>query len=278
MQHELTVKAVDFDQDVDKTKLRTGIAQITVMVVNVNDNAPVCDPVSYESTIFSTLATNTAILSLTCTDLDRDLLTATITSGSAVDRFEMRGLVLFSRNIFSFVPDGVYDDTYYEITISVSDGKHSTTTVAYIHVVPWTTTKPTTTTTTTTRRPEVVTVINDFWDPDPWFVAALTITGALLLLLLSLPLWIKLFRGTVCRTGEQTEPLVKEGDDMDKPNDSNNQDSRPPSSQASLDGTLSLSKVSLQDELLRFDGKAQDPVSGRSYLFNSATGERRWLD
>ncbi|XP_076125310.1 cadherin-related family member 4-like [Alosa pseudoharengus] len=169
-QYELKVKAVDFDQDVDKTKQRTGMAQITIMVENVNDNAPECDPVSYESTIFSTLASNTPILTLTCTDRDRDHLTATITS------------------------DGVYDDTDYEITISVSDGKHSTSVVAYIYVIPWTTTKPTTTTTTTTKNPEVVTVINEFWDPQPWFVAALTVTGALLLLLLSLPLWIKLFR------------------------------------------------------------------------------------
>lgn len=44
------------------------------------------------------------------------------------------------------------------------------------------------------KSPEVVTVINEFWDPQPWFVAALTVTGSLLLLLLSLPLWIKLFR------------------------------------------------------------------------------------
>ncbi|KAL2090717.1 hypothetical protein ACEWY4_012980 [Coilia grayii] len=208
-QYELRVKAVDFDQDVDKTKQRTGIAEITVMVQNVNDNAPVCDPVSYESRIFSTLASNTAILTLTCTDRDGDPLTATITSGAAVDRFEMRVLTLFSRNVFSFIPDGVYDDTYYEITISVSDGKHSTSVVAYILVVPWTTTKPTTTTTTTTRKPEVVTVINKFWDPAPWFVVALTVTGALVLLLLSLPLWIKLFRYTNTNTNTNTTHTLK---------------------------------------------------------------------
>lgn len=47
-----------------------------------------------------------------------------------------------------------------------------------------------------TKNPEVVTVINEFWDPEPWFVASLTVTGALLLLLLTLPLWLKLFRYT----------------------------------------------------------------------------------
>ncbi|KAG5274817.1 hypothetical protein AALO_G00140450 [Alosa alosa] len=267
-QYELKVKAVDFDQDVDKTKQRTGMAQITIMVENVNDNAPECDPVSYESTIFSTLAFNTPILTLTCTDRDRDHLTATITSGAAVDRFQLTGLTLFSRNVFSFVPDGVYDDTDYEITISVSDGKHSTSVVAYIYVIPWTTTKPTTTTTTTTKNPEVVTVINEFWDPQPWFVAALTVTGALLLLLLSLPLWIKLFRGTVCRTQKPTEQFIQgaetdKQDGLDKPGSSRSSD------QVSLGGTISLSKVSIQEDIMRFDGKAQDPVSGRSYLFNS---------
>ncbi|XP_069062064.1 cadherin-related family member 4-like [Pleurodeles waltl] len=26
-----------------------------------------------------------------------------------------------------------------------------------------------------------------------------------------------------------------------------------------------------------FDGRAKDPVSGRDYLFNSSSGERRWV-
>lgn len=68
-------------------------------------------------------------------------------SGAAVDRFQMNGLTLSSRNAFSFLPDGVYDDTWYEVTVRVSDEKFSTDVVVYITVVPWSTTKPTTPTT-----------------------------------------------------------------------------------------------------------------------------------
>ena len=48
---------------------------------NLNDNAPVCMPVSYESTIFSTRSAALPILSLHCSDADNDVLTATITNG-----------------------------------------------------------------------------------------------------------------------------------------------------------------------------------------------------
>ncbi|KAG7319303.1 hypothetical protein KOW79_017777 [Hemibagrus wyckioides] len=79
--HTVKVQAVDFDQDVDRTNLRTSVTDITIQVQNVNDNAPVCDPLSYESTIFSTLAAGVSIVTLTCTDADRYMLTATITNG-----------------------------------------------------------------------------------------------------------------------------------------------------------------------------------------------------
>lgn len=41
---------------------------------------------------------------------------------AAVDRFLMTKMSLFSRNVFSYVVDGVYDHTMFEITLSVSDG------------------------------------------------------------------------------------------------------------------------------------------------------------
>ncbi|KAM3877834.1 cadherin-related family member 4-like [Diretmus argenteus] len=258
--HEVKVQAEDYNQDVDKTNRKRTLVDITVEVQNVNDNAPVCDPVSYESTILSTRSENLLILTLSCTDADNDVLTATITNGAAVDRFQMTGLMLFSKNVFSYIVDGVYDRTMFEVTMSVSDGRHQTKTVAYIYVVPWTTTTPTTTTTTTTKAPLVVTVRSDYWDPDPWFVVVLTLTGGLLILVLSLITWAFLTRE---RINEPNTPGSK--------TDCSEND------QPSLDGALSLSKVSLQDELMRFDGRAQDPVSGRVYLFNSTTGERRWL-
>ncbi|XP_061076046.1 cadherin-related family member 4-like [Conger conger] len=79
--YSLSVQAVDFDQDADLTVQRTGFAAITIRVQNLNDNPPVCDPVSYESTIFSTRSAGLPILNLSCTDRDGKLLTATITNG-----------------------------------------------------------------------------------------------------------------------------------------------------------------------------------------------------
>ncbi|CAB1315055.1 unnamed protein product [Coregonus sp. 'balchen'] len=146
----------------------------------------VCDPISYEPTIFTTLSTLLPILSFSCTDTDN------ITKGAAVDRFLMTGMSLFSRNVFSYVVDGVYDHTMFEVTISVSDGRHHTEAVAYIYVVPWTNSAPTTT--TTAKTPQVVTVMSDYWDPEPWFVAVVMVTGVLLLLVTSLLIWAILSR------------------------------------------------------------------------------------
>ncbi|XP_064162185.1 cadherin-related family member 4-like [Anguilla rostrata] len=274
--YSLRVQAVDFDQDVDLTVQRTGAVDITIRVQNLNDNPPVCDPVSYESNIFSTRSAGLPVLTLSCTDRDRDPLTATITNGAAVDRFQMNGLTLSSRNAFSYVPGAVYDRTMFEVTIAVSDGKHTTDVVAYIYVVPWTTTVPTTTTTTTPKPPQVVTVVQEFWDPDRWFVVVLTITGALLLLSLALLIWKILTWTSVCATTdpEASDNLLKNSLDSEEPR---KQDAANQNYQSSLDGTTSLPKEDSQKSLMRFDGKAEDPVSGRSYLFDSKTGERRWL-
>ncbi|KAJ8361151.1 hypothetical protein SKAU_G00176760 [Synaphobranchus kaupii] len=277
--YRLMVQAVDFDQDVDLTVQRTGAQDFTIRVLNLNDNPPVCDPVSYESTIFSTRSAGLPILTLSCTDRDGDGLTATITNGAAVDRFQMNGLTLSSRNVFSYVPGAVYDRTMFEVTVAVSDGEHTADVVAYIYVVPWTTTVPTTTTTTTTKPPRVVTVVQRFWEPDLWFVAVMTITGAFLLLYTGLLIWRILTWTSVCVNPEPdvSDNLLKNslnGEDLNK---IGNQDAAIQNYQSSLDGTISLSKENSRKSLMRFDGKADDPVSGRSYLFNSETGERRWL-
>ncbi|XP_046881066.1 cadherin-related family member 4-like isoform X1 [Hypomesus transpacificus] len=274
--HVVTVQAEDYDQDVDRTNRKRKSQNIFIRVENVNDNAPVCMPVSYESTIFSTRSAALPILSLHCSDADNDVLTATITNGAAVDRFQITGLTLFSKNVFSYVVDGVYDHTRFEVTISVSDGRHNTEAVAYIYVVPWTTTTPTTTTTTTTQAPQVVTIISDFWQPEPWFVAVVTVTGGLLVLVLGLLIWT-ILRRTLGWGTKTLTPHSVETEEIHKLSPHGSQNDAFENDKSSLEGTDSMSKVSLQDELMRFDGKAQDPVSGRNYLFNSSTGERRWL-
>ncbi|MBN3316062.1 CDHR4 protein, partial [Atractosteus spatula] len=190
--HLLKVQAVDLNQDVDPRNQRTANQEITINVQNVNDNPPVCNPFVYESTIYSTLAAGRIpIITLSCTDIDDDELTATITNGAVTDRFSMNGMSLSSKNIFSYNPEGLFDHTLFEVSIEVSDGKHSTKVLAVVCVIPWTTTMTTnpTTTETRSRAPLVVTSLQKYWDPDLWFVLVLTITGALALIALGLLMW-----------------------------------------------------------------------------------------
>ncbi|KAJ8409370.1 hypothetical protein AAFF_G00235680 [Aldrovandia affinis] len=276
--YRLRVQAVDFDQDVDLTVQRTGAVEITISVQNVNDNPRCVTPSPTSPPSSPRRSARLPIISVSCTDVDRDALTATITNGGAVDRFQLNGFTLSSKEVFSYVPGAVYDHTMFEVTITVSDGKHTTDVVAYIYVIPWTTTVPTTTTTTTPKPPRVVTVVQEYWDPDLWFVVVMTLTGALLLLCLGLLIWKILIWTSVCAAPQpdnMSENMLKNntyGEGLDK---LANQDAAIQNYQSSLDGALS--KENLQESLMRFDGKAEDPVSGRSYLFNSTTGERRWL-
>ncbi|XP_066556064.1 cadherin-related family member 4-like [Amia ocellicauda] len=187
--HHLRVQAMDYNQDVDPSMQKSTSEDFSIHVQNINDNPPVCNPFLYESTIYSTLASGEPIITLSCMDIDNNVLTAKITNGAVTDRFSLNGMNLISKNIFSYNPEGLFDRTTFEVNIEVSDGKHSTEVVAIIHVIPWTTTVPTTTTTTTTRAPQVVTIVQTYWEPDIWFVAVLTVTGALVLICLGLLIW-----------------------------------------------------------------------------------------
>uniref|UniRef100_A0A8C5P0B8 Cadherin-related family member 4 n=1 Tax=Jaculus jaculus TaxID=51337 RepID=A0A8C5P0B8_JACJA len=91
--------------------------------------------------------------------------------------------------------------------------------------------------------PQIVTAIEDFWQPEPWFVVVLTATGALLLLALG---WLlsKLLQGI-------------QGNEK------------------SIEGIMEAPRMEMSRQ--QFDGRAQDPRTGRDYLFNTRTGARRWL-
>nr|KAF6420080.1 cadherin related family member 4 [Molossus molossus] len=98
--------------------------------------------------------------------------------------------------------------------------------------------------------PLLVTDMEAFWKPEPWFVVVLTVTSALLLLALG---WLfrRLLWG-IQGTEGSTEAFM-EAPRMETP--------QAPSSIRSL----------------HFDGRAQDSRTGRDYLFNMSTGAWRWL-
>ncbi|XP_041080050.1 cadherin-related family member 4-like isoform X2 [Polyodon spathula] len=260
--YQLVVQAEDLNQDVNPSNRMQTTQEVTIMVQNVNDNPPECNPF-YETEIYSTLSLTEEILSLICWDIDGNRLTATMINGGKNDRFRLNELQLFSKNAFLYNPDGIFDPTFFELIIEVTDGKYSTTVLVIIHVKPWTTTVPTTTTPTTTRKPQVQTVLSSYWEPEPWFVAVMTVTITLALITLGLLIW-KILQCTAVSgkpTEKMTQPLLQNTyvnfSEETKPQNPRDTQAAPPAPQV-------------------FDGQAQDPVTGRNYLFNTITGERRW--
>ncbi|GCC21168.1 hypothetical protein chiPu_0019635 [Chiloscyllium punctatum] len=215
--YTLTIQAVDMNRNEVSGSLqqRTSYAQYTINVQNVNDVPPVCSPPFYKETIYSTQANNLPIVTLFCTDKDSDLLNYRIVGGETClsvsqfykhkelpvplrgninDRFISQGSALFSRNTFSYNLDGISDPTTFELLIQVTDNNGAdskveltTTAIVIVHVVPWTTTTPTTTTPSTTRTPvnKIVTLLDEYWKPDTWFVVVLTLASAMAALTLA---------------------------------------------------------------------------------------------
>ncbi|XP_073501314.1 cadherin-related family member 4 [Phyllobates terribilis] len=274
--YSLKIEVVDLDNDIvpDPTKQRTVFCSVTVSVMDYNDNPPVCSPPVYFATIYSTLLTTSPFLTLTCSDKDvTSVLSYAIVGGNNNSRFRLAGPALL-HNGFSFNPDGLMDPQKYELLVKVTDGpgppQFSTTATVFVTVIPWTTTMATTTKTTPTpeKQTRIVHKTLEYWQPDVWFMVVLTITGVLLLSAIALLTWALCKRPSFWTPGtpEITQPLLP--DSSVTKNEAPNQ---PPPAKEKKD-IAPVSPLSLQ-----FDGRAQDPVSGREYLFNSHTGERRWL-
>ncbi|XP_053325167.1 cadherin-related family member 4 [Spea bombifrons] len=278
--YSLRIKVVDLNNDIipDPVNQKTAYCSITISVLDYNDNPPECNPPYQTTTIYSTLSTGSDIVTLTCTDKDpTSVLSYSIVGGNTNNRFSMNGNNLRHSN-FSYNPDGIFDPQTFELLIKVTDSttspRFTTTATVFVNVVPWTTTKPTTTTTTPTpkKQTKIVTETLTYWQPDIWFMVVLTLTGALFLTALALLAWklAKGFRFCSQSAKEATQPLLQNSSatEVERPVDTTKQ--QPPEKEKK--DIAPLSPLSLQ-----FDGRAQDPVTGREYLFNSHTGERRWL-
>ncbi|XP_040214721.1 cadherin-related family member 4-like [Rana temporaria] len=281
--YNLRIQVVDLNNDIlpDPKNQRTAFCTITINVLDYNDNPPICTPPYYETTIYSTLSTATPVVSLQCSDVDvtNAVLRYSIVGGNTNGRFQMIGSNVM-HNPFSFnTAGGVYDPIKYELLVLVTDStaspQYSTTATVFITVIPWTTTQPTTTTTTPIPQKQT-TIVNqtlEYWQPDTWFMVVLTITGALLLGAIGLLTWALCRKYPLCAQGpkDATEPLLQDRSLQNAEPPANQNQQPPPPSKEKKD-VAPVSPLSLQ-----FDGRAQDPVTGREYLFNSHTGERRWV-
>ncbi|XP_027692935.1 cadherin-related family member 4 isoform X2 [Vombatus ursinus] len=276
--YTLVVFLTDQDQDQDSTHRQSGSCTITIEVQNVNDHAPECEPPFQELTISSAPSINAEVTRWTCWDRDMPeqapgAFSFTIVGGNSNGRFYMRDNILF-HNVFSFQPNGLLDSHTYELLVRVTDKGptlplFSTTAVVIVHVIPWMTTVPTTSTKPpmiSSPTPLLVTRIEDYWAPEAWFVVVLTVTGVLLLTVLGWLLcrWPGRMALSQQTGGQSSQTLLL---DSTRRNENSTGELR----KKKNDETSSI--LSLQ----QFDGRAQDPVTGRDYLFSSSTGARRWL-
>nr|XP_033782327.1 cadherin-related family member 4 isoform X2 [Geotrypetes seraphini]XP_033782328.1 cadherin-related family member 4 isoform X2 [Geotrypetes seraphini] len=277
-QYKLTIQVADVNNDIkpDPINQKTITCIAIINVQDFNDNPPECKPPHYETTICSTLMMTSPIFeNIPCSDKDdNNRFSYAIVGGNINNRFRIRNGALYHSG-FSYNLQDVYDPLTFELLIEVTDDpppRLSTTVAVIVRVIPCPTTILTTTQKTTTqkREPQIVTLTEFYWAPDPWFVTVMTITGILLLAALAFLIWKILSRTTYCMTTpkEASQPLLQNKNVPDieahvaKEQQPNMNQKEP----------IPLSPLSLQ-----FDGRAQDPVSGRDYLFNSRTGERRWI-
>ncbi|XP_033268991.1 cadherin-related family member 4 [Orcinus orca] len=278
--HRLTVLLTDHSQDQDPTCHRSGSCTITIEVEDVNDHAPECEPPFQELTVHTHLGRSMEVTRVSCRvpqEPQRLAFSYSIVGGNSWSQFSLQGAVLVLNDLM-LGPSWPEQPHTYELLIRVADAgpftPHlSTTATVIVHLVPWRASTVATSThratVTSMMTPLLVTDTEAFWQPEPWFVVVLTVTSALLLLalgwLLSRLLWglaqvlqvpSKPTQALLLNSIQGTEGSVEgfmEALRMETP--------QAPSSVMSL----------------HFDGRAQDPRTGRDYLFNTHTGARRWL-
>lgn len=288
--YSVSVQAIDLNNDVqpDPLKQRKIIAVVAITITNVNDEAPVCSPAYYERIMYSTK--NTSVLKLQCSDKDspdEELNYAIISENKANRFFLQRDSIMSMQNFQYNVFEGTEDPTLFQLLIKVTDElggnkalQLSTTATVIIHVVPWTTTIPTATQKATTAQVTTAVLVRSsyFWHPDNWFTAALTVTAALFLLCLyacawgllkDVPKYAKLFplcRGYQKSNSPSFPDKTNKAERKKNPANKNNQTNENPNL---LPGHQFAPDF--------FDGRAVDPVSGKHFLFNSYTGQTKWV-
>ncbi|KAM3924769.1 cadherin-related family member 3 [Leptodactylus fuscus] len=268
-QYTLLVKATD-----SASKFST--ATVTVNILEVNDEKPVCTPNSYTLSVPINQATGTNIqnFKLTCTDRDSgpNSFQYVINSGNINNHFafspssgsNVSSLVLALP--FDYAKGG--DTTWnYKLKVLINDGNllsdspqskavvQTGTVSLFINVY-----IPGLTTTKTTTTPSViyVTKSENVYSPAAWYIPFVCTIGALLLLGFLGFLAYLLAKYCPCKghTKPDTEPLLK-----------------PAEKKIKEDVFLEMTKFNTV-----FDGEAVDPITGNVYEYNSKSGARRWKD
>ncbi|NXR51107.1 CDHR3 protein, partial [Hippolais icterina] len=265
LDYETTQKHIFTVQASDQEKSTT--ASVTVNVLEVNDEEPVCSPNFFSLQIPVDLAIGTNIngFRIECQDRDSDPRSFRyfINEGNENSHFifspsagsNTSHLILASRFDYE---SGLDTNWIYSLRVHITDDNlvsardkttHLTktgTVTLRIRVIP----NPTTATTTTPGF-TVVTKRENLYSPSAWYVPfVITAGGVLLLGLLGylgllLLMWLRTRR----------PPLIN----------------APEKKKVKKEVVMTMTKINTV-----FDGEARDPVTGRMYEFNTRSGARRW--
>ncbi|NXP60492.1 CDHR3 protein, partial [Chloropsis cyanopogon] len=259
LDYETTQKHIFTVQASDQEKSTT--ASVTVNVLEVNDEEPVCSPNSFSLQIPVNLAVGTNIngFRIECQDRDSDPRSFRyfINEGTVSQHFTFSPsagsntshLILASRFDYE---SGLDTKWIYSLRVHITDDnlvsardktthliKTGTVTLS-IRVIP----NPTTATTTTPGF-TVVTKRENLYSPSAWYVPFALSAGGVLLL------------GLLGCLGLLLLPRLR---------------ARP----ARFHFTFCVPSQTMTKVNTVFDGEARDPVTGRMYEFNTRSGARRW--
>ncbi|XP_074920844.1 cadherin-related family member 3 isoform X2 [Chelonoidis abingdonii] len=275
LDYETTQKYILTVQASDTEKLAT--VSVTINVLEVNDEKPVCSANTYSLAIPVDLTVGTNIEGFRIECVDRDSSPRSfryfINSGNVNNHFtfspsagsNISQLILASRFDYDSGLDTIWD---YRLHVYITDDNllsgsnrataliETGTVTLSIKVIP----NPTTTTTTT---PAITLLIRteNVYSESAWYVPFLISVGSMLLL--GLLGYLSFLLAKYIRTYCPPKPKA---------------DKRP------LKNTPEKKKVKKEEvwEMTKintvFDGEARDPVTGKMYEYNSKSGARRWKD
>ncbi|KAM7095815.1 LOW QUALITY PROTEIN: cadherin-related family member 4 [Ciconia maguari] len=181
--YRLTVRLTDTRNDLDPAKRRSRLCDVAVRLQAVPDQAPVCTPEVQELRMTARLGGRQPVTRLACQGSpDGAALAYAVAGGNEDGRFQLEGNTLF------YLPDDLAEPRTFVLLVEVWGGpgvpRRSTVVALVVHITPQSTpVTPSTTTRHMTLRKEPLVVMRTeaAWHPPAWFVAVLTVSGALLL-------------------------------------------------------------------------------------------------
>ncbi|XP_068057662.1 cadherin-related family member 4 isoform X2 [Anomalospiza imberbis] len=182
--YRLVVRLTDTHNDLDLRNRQSCLCDVSVRLQAVPDQLPVCIPEVQELRITAgSPGSRQPVTHLVCHGgPDSAVLTYNIVGGNEDGRFRL------DQNTLVYLPSDRAEPHPFVLLVEVWGGsgarRRSSVVALVVHVTPRSTPVPPSTTTqhtTLQKEPLVVMQTEAVWDPPAWFVAVLTITGALLL-------------------------------------------------------------------------------------------------